>query len=194
MTGRRPPTALPGARQGRTAKSGKEKKMAVSAVLKPQSQAERVNTGLESDYRKQMAATLSDVLASTYQLTIKSHVYHWNVVGPLFKPLHELTEEHYNALFAAADIIAERIRALGHLAPARFADAKSFAPTGKEIDHLSAAAMVEDLIASHEAAVREMRDAAEKAEKASDLVTTDMLTERLAFHEKAIWMLRAIAA
>jgi starvation-inducible DNA-binding protein len=194
MTGRRPPTALPGARQGRTAKSGKEKKMAVSAVLKPQSQAERVNTGLESDYRKQMAATLSDVLASTYQLTIKSHVYHWNVVGPLFKPLHELTEEHYNALFAAADIIAERIRALGHLAPARFADAKSFAPAGKEIDHLSAAAMVEDLIASHEAVVREMRDAAEKAEKASDLVTTDMLTERLAFHEKAIWMLRAIAA
>lgn len=168
--------------------------MAVSAVLKPQSQTEKMNTGLDAGYRKQMSETLSKVLAATYQLTIKSHVYHWNVVGPLFKPLHELTEEHYNALFAATDIIAERIRALGHLAPTRFADTKAFAPVGKEVDHLTAAAMVDDLIASHESAIRDMREAAGKAGDADDIVTEDMLTARLAFHEKAVWMLRAIAA
>jgi starvation-inducible DNA-binding protein len=54
--------------------------------------------------------------------------------------------------------------------------------------------MVADLIADHEAAVRRMRDAGTKADENDDLVTTDMLTDRLNFHEKALWMLRAIVA
>jgi starvation-inducible DNA-binding protein len=141
-----------------------------------------------------MANRLSGILAGTYQLTIKSHIYHWNVVGPLFKPLHELTEEHYNALFEATDIIAERIRALGHLAPVSFGDAGNFAPNAKDVDHASAKSMIGDLIASHEEAVRQMREAGGKAGDAGDLVTEDMLTARLTFHEKALWMLRAIAA
>lgn len=144
---------------------------ASSATLKPVAKVETMSTGLSKDYRAEMAGQLSSILAASYQLTIKSHVYHWNVVGPLFKPLHELTEEHYNALFAAVDIIAERIRALGHLAPVAFKDAKSFAPSGSDVDHGSAIAMVEDLIASHEEAVRAMRKAAGAAGEADDLVT-----------------------
>ncbi|WP_274534031.1 MULTISPECIES: hypothetical protein [unclassified Ensifer] len=39
-----------------------------------------------------------------------------------------------------------------------------------------------------------MRDAGTKADDNGDLVTTDMLTDRLDFHEKALWMLQAIVA
>ncbi len=108
-------------------------------------------------YLTKISAQLSDILAATYRLTIKSHLYHWNVVGPLFKPLHELTEEHYNALFAATDIIAERIRALGHLAPVRLGDAAAFAPKVSEVKNTSAIDMIEDLIADHSDAVKTMR-------------------------------------
>jgi len=38
------------------------------------------------------------------------------------------------------------------------------------------------------------REGAAQAEELKDFVTHDLLTERLAFHEKAIWMLRAIVA
>lgn len=162
-----------------------------AAVLKTKTHAQDINTGLDADYRDDMTGHLTDILAATYKLTIKSHVYHWNVVGPLFKPLHELTEEHYNALFAATDVIAERIRALGHLAPEKFGDASSFAPDGKSLNHKTAESMVEDLVKDHEAAVRTMREAGGKAGDAGDLVTEDMLTQFLTFHEKAIWMLRA---
>ncbi|WP_104668528.1 Dps family protein [Ensifer adhaerens] len=165
-----------------------------AAVLKPKVRDEEFDIGLTKAYRQQMATALSDILADTYKLVIKSHIYHWNVVGPLFKPLHELTEEHYNALFKATDIIAERIRALGHLAPAKLAEAKTFAPSAASVNHTTAAEMVSDLIADHEAAARRMRDAGTKADDNADLVTTDMLTERLDFHEKALWMLRAIVA
>lgn len=166
----------------------------VSTVLKPEAHKEQINTGLDAAYRKEISEKLSDILASTYHLVIKSHVYHWNVVGPLFKPLHELTEEHYNALFAATDVIAERIRALGHLAPAKLGDASKFAPKATSVDHKSAVDMVNDLIEEHEAAVRAMREAGEKAGDAGDLVTEDMLTARLAFHEQALWMLRAVVS
>ena len=165
-----------------------------AAVLKPEPHTQKISIGLDARYRKQMSESLTEILASTYRLTIKSHVYHWNVVGPLFKPLHELTEDHYEELFAAADTIAERIRALGHLAPVSFAETSHFAPGEKSVDHSSAKAMVEDLIETHEKAVRTMREAAGKAGDAGDVVTEDMLTQRLTFHEKALWMMRAIVA
>ncbi len=165
-----------------------------ATVLKPVANTDRMDVGLPAKYRAQLASELTAILAHTYRLTIKSHVYHWNVVGPLFKPLHELTQEQYTALFEAADVIAERIRALGHLAPAHLADAASFAPQGKSVENVTAEAMVNDLIAEHEAAVRTMRKAGTMADENGDLVTTDMLTERLTFHEKALWMLRATIA
>lgn len=167
----------------------------VASALKPQAHDEEtLNTGLEDDYRADMSEALSEILASTYKLTIKSHIYHWNVVGPLFKPLHELTEEHYGVLFGAADIIAERIRALGHLAPISLGEAANFAPAASQVKNTSAIDMVNDLIDEHESAVRAMREAAAKAGDADDMVTEDMLTARLTFHEKALWMLRAIIA
>lgn len=166
-----------------------------SAVLKsePKSVA-KIDIGLDAKYCAQASEALTGILAANYRLLIKTHVYHWNVVGPLFKPLHELTEAQYGALFEAADIIAERIRALGHLAPAKLATAAQFAPKGNDVDHLTAEHIVHDLIADHEAAVKAMRDAAEAAGDARDKVTEDMLTQRLTFHEKALWMLRAIVS
>ena len=165
-----------------------------AAVLEPEAHESKLNTGLTKAYRSDMAENLSEILAATYKLTIKSHIYHWNVVGPLFRSLHLLTEEHYNELFEATDTIAERIRAIGFLAPEKMGDISAFSPDAKAISALSAEDMIHDLISDHEAAVRAMRKAGEKAGDAGDLVTEDMLTARLTFHEKALWMLRAIVA
>ena len=163
-------------------------------VLETKAHVDRVNTGLEESYRKAVSQVLTDILADTYRLMIKSHIYHWNVVGPLFKPLHELTEEHYRSLLGAADTIAERVRALGHLAPIKLADTAAFAPSASSVHNLSAESMVNDLIDEHESAIRAMREGAAMAEDNDDFVTTDMLTDRMNFHEKACWMLRAHVA
>lgn len=162
------------------------------ASLKPEAHSENVKTGLEESYRQEMSEKLSGILAGAYSLTIKSQIYHWNVVGPLFKPIHEITEEHYNDLFAAIDVIAERIRSLGHLAPNQQVLVAAMSEENDSGDKIIPQKMIEDLIASHEKIARMMRDAAGDAAEASDMVTEDMLTERLAFHEQAIWMLRAI--
>lgn len=154
-----------------------------------------LDNGIEAKDRGAIARDLVEVLADTYTLLFKTHVYHWNVVGPLFVPIHELTEAHYTNLFAAVDDIAERVRSLGHPAPLSFGGllAKAVVKEEDEAD-MSAGAMVAELAEDHEKIVKRLRQAALAADKADDLVTADMLTGRLAFHEKAIWMLRAIAS
>lgn len=153
---------------------------------------ERPNTGLAAEARRQISDHLVEVLADTYTLLLKTHVYHWNAVGPLFFPLHVLLEEQYKSLFEAADIVAERIRALGHPTPLSFDELLKHTLVKEETRPRSELEMVEHLARDHERMVKRAREAALAAEDADDLVTTDMLTQRMAFHEKAIWMLRAI--
>ncbi|MGE3712662.1 MAG: Dps family protein, partial [Hyphomicrobiaceae bacterium] len=116
----------------------------------------------------------------------------WNVVGPLFLPQHELTEQHYQDLFEAADDIAERIRSLGHPTPVSFTSMETKAKLDEETQKRSATDMVDHLIEDHEKMVRRIRQITAKAADMEDFVTHDTLNARLAFHEKAIWMLRAI--
>lgn len=166
----------------------------VGTVLTPKAETSNPATGISDHDRKELSAKLSEVLAATYRLMIKSHIYHWNVVGPLFKPIHDLTEDHYNAMFAATDEIAERIRALGHLAPLQKSVVADFAPQPSSVDHLTAEEMVKDLIIDHEAASQHIRSVGEAAGEADDFVTEDLMTSKLEFHEQAIWMLRATIA
>lgn len=162
-------------------------------AMKTELPSEKLDTGIKKADRRKVADKVARVLADTYVLMIKSHVYHWNVVGPLFVPLHELTQKHYEDLFQAADDLAERIRALGHTAPVAISEFLKHARLDGEAGDPDAMSMVENLIADHETVTQRLREAASAADEADDLVTADLLTQRLAFHEKAIWMLRAIA-
>ncbi|MFN3936679.1 MAG: Dps family protein [Gemmobacter sp.] len=139
-----------------------------------------------------VAEELAGVLADTYRLIFKTHACHWNVEGPLFHPIHVLTESQYEEMFAAADVLAERIRALGRLAPSRFAELSQSRVEDFE-DGSSARDMVAALAADHEALARRLHGLIDLAGDHGDPVTEDLATARSAFHEKAAWMLRATA-
>lgn len=141
-----------------------------------------------------IADALCDVLADTYRLTFKTHAYHWNVTGPLFYSVHKLTEEQYENTFAAADELAERIRALGQLAPMRMDDIMKRSRVEDPKDAPATGEMVEDLARDHELLAHRLHAVVELAGDHNDPVTEDLATERAAFHEQAVWMLRAIAA
>lgn len=161
-------------------------------VLDAKVKNEKIATGLANNARKSIAEELIEVLANTMVLQVKTQVYHWNVVGPLFYSLHHLTEEHYQNLFAAVDVLAERIRSLGYAAPLSVKALTKDSDIKEESSNKSASQMVEQLIKDHENLIRDARKAAEAAEEQKDFVTHDLLTARLAFHEQAVWMLRAI--
>lgn len=153
-------------------------------------------TSIPSDAdRKKLADKLADTVADTYLMLVKTQAYHWNVTGPLFVPIHELTEKQYTDLFEAGDDLAERIRALGEPSPTSYA-AYSKRTIIEEDDGKpkSAQMMVEALARDNEAMARRMKDASDVAEELGDKVTEDMLIGRMQMHEQNAWMLRAIAA
>lgn len=83
-----------------------------------------IDIGISAGDRKQIAEGLSRVLADTYTLYLKTHNYHWNVTGPQFNDLHAMFMTQYTELWNSVDLIAERIRSLGHFAPGGY---KAFA-------------------------------------------------------------------
>jgi len=142
---------------------------------------------------KPVAEGLSDALADTYRLLFKTHTYHWNVEGPLFYSIHNLTETQYENMFEASDELAERIRALGQFAPHAMADIMDRSVI-KDADELpSAGEMCEALADDHERVSHRLHALIELAGAHKDPVTEDLATERSSFHEQAAWMLRAIA-
>lgn len=163
----------------------------MSDVLKAVPNADTIKTGVT--HVSVITKGLSEALADTYRLLFKTHTYHWNVEGPMFHSIHILTEGQYGDLFAASDELAERIRALGKLAPARLDDIIQMSCVKDSKSLPSAQAMVEDLAADHEAIAKRMHKVISSAEDGNDPVTADLLTGRCAFHEKAAWMLRATA-
>ena len=158
--------------------------MAVTKLVEPR------NVDLSPQDRRAIAQKVGTILESSYQLLLASQLVHWNVKGELFLPIHQLTEQHYQALFETLDILAERMRALGTEVPTDGAT-KSFSVEAK-LDGSSMVKMVEQLIAMHEAAAKDAREVAGFADEHDDPVTNDMMMDCLKFHEKAIWMLRAI--
>ncbi len=168
--------------------------MSTAQVLKAKVQTQEPRTGIKSEDARLLAEGLSRSLAATYVLYVKTQGFHWNVVGPLFYGLHKLTEEQYKDLAEAADEVAERIRALGHPAPASFAEFSKLSPIDETQGRMSAEDMVETLIADHETVARTFRELVGVAERARDVVTADLLTDRIHTHEEAAWMLRSIVS
>ena len=96
--------------------------------------------------------------------------------------------EQWNAL----DLVAERIRALGHPAPGtckkfvKLATIKEVAGAPKALD------MVRHLVAVQEPTARTARKLFPLVDKASDQPPADQLTHRIEVHEKTAWMLRSL--
>ncbi|RSZ56880.1 DNA starvation/stationary phase protection protein [Massilia atriviolacea] len=155
-------------------------------------QAPMVDLGIADEDRKQVVEGLSRLLADSYTLYLKTHQYHWNVTGPMFQTLHTMFMTLYNEQWLAVDLIAERIRALGELAPGsyqQFAQLTSITPTSGTPN---AKDMIRDLMEGQATVVRTARALFTVAEKANDQPTCDLLTQRMQTHEKYAWMLRSL--
>lgn len=151
-----------------------------------------IEIGISAEDRQSIASALGAFMADTYTLYLKTHKFHWNVKGPMFQTLHIMFETHYNELWMAVDVIAERIRALGFLAPGSYSEFAQLTSINEESGEPNATQMIQALVAGHESVIRTARIIFPNAEKAGDQVTLDLLTQRMQIHEKTAWMLRSL--
>ncbi len=156
--------------------------------------APTIDIGIDEAQRLEIADGLSHLLADTYTLYLKTHNYHWNVVGPMFNTLHLMFETQYNELALAVDEIAERIRALGVTAPGSYREYAALTSIQDDTDTPDAMTMIRRLVEGQETVVRTARSVFPAAEAANDEPTADLLTQRMQVHEKTAWMLRSLLA
>jgi starvation-inducible DNA-binding protein len=151
-----------------------------------------MDTGISTKDRAAIAAGLSRLLADTYVLYLKTHNFHWNVEGPMFQTLHLMFMEQYTETWNAIDLVAERIRSLGHYAPGTYKEYLGLARIRETPGVPKAEQMVKLLIEGQEAVVKSAREVLPLAERADDQPTLDLLTQRMQVHEKNAWMLRSL--
>ena len=154
--------------------------------------APQIDIGIKTRDREKIALGLSRVLADTYSLYLKTHNFHWNVTGPMFNTLHLMFEAQYNELWLALDAIAERIRSLGHPAPATATEFAKLTSIPETTGQPSAEEMIRLLVEGNEAVVRTARKVFPAVDAANDEPTADLLTQRMQIHEKNAWMLRSL--
>ncbi len=140
---------------------------------------------------KAVVESLRQVIADTYALIGQTHQCHWNVRGPGFFALHEAFEQQYTELFAAVDQIAERVRALGSLAPGGLQNLAKMAGMKELEEGADATTMVAHLTTCHKKLVEDAAAAREKAAEADDKETEDLMIARIQTHQKTIWMLES---
>jgi starvation-inducible DNA-binding protein len=153
-----------------------------------------IDIGINDRDRKKIADGLSGLLADSYTLYLMTHNFHWNVTGPQFNSLHAMFMAQYTEQWAALDIIAERIRALGFPAPGTYKEFVKLASI-KEVEGVpNATQMIHHLLAAQEATARTARKLFPVVDAANDQPTADVLTQRIDLHEKTAWMLRSLVS
>uniref|UniRef100_B8HNP8 Ferritin Dps family protein n=1 Tax=Cyanothece sp. (strain PCC 7425 / ATCC 29141) TaxID=395961 RepID=B8HNP8_CYAP4 len=153
----------------------------------------KLNIGLSPEQLQGVTELLNHDLADAYLLLIKTKKYHWDVVGPQFRSLHELWEEQYEALSTNIDAIAERIRALGGYPVGSAEGFIQYASIQEQAGTVPLATeMVDHLVNDHEQIIRNLRQHIDQcADEFHDQGTADFLTGLMEQHEEMAWMLRS---
>ncbi|MUG99012.1 DNA starvation/stationary phase protection protein [Scytonema sp. UIC 10036] len=153
----------------------------------------KLNIGLSEEQRQGVIELLNKDLADAYVLLVKTKKFHWDVVGPQFRTLHELWEEQYQTLTETIDALAERVRTLGGYPVGTlqgFLDIATLKEEGGNVP--TATEMVARLVDDHEQIIRNLREHIDRSsDDFHDEGTADFLTGLMEGHEEMAWMLRS---
>lgn len=137
---------------------------------------------------------LRSFLSQTFVIYMKTYALHWNYVGPKFFSVHKMTEEQYEELAGAVDLMAERMRALGDEAPVSLKQILEHADLREFTRVSNGESAIRELAKSHRLVSELAKKTAEAAEKANDLFTHDLLVARVGVHDKFAWMLESFGS
>jgi starvation-inducible DNA-binding protein len=160
----------------------RRKKHAMTSVVK---------STLPEEARRVTCEALQDTLVDLLGLSLIGKQAHWNVMGPMFRPVHLQLDEVVAAARSYADAVAERAAALGTPPDGRPPTvANGFTLPSPAEGWLPDCDVVQVMVAALETVIGRLRERIDATEK-SDLVTQDLLIGISAEFEKQRWMFAA---
>lgn len=182
---------------------GSEVMKTSSKALVHRSKSSDVGGELPASNRLGSVALLDRLLADTVFLSVQAQAIHWNCSGPEFPAMHLFMEARYKHLIKAIDKVAERIRAVGALAPAalsewiELSDLEDIPLSAFELSPASALNKNFETLRLYRKSEQQIveylrRTAIPRVKELEDPVTEDLLIGRLGDHEKSIWMVSSM--
>jgi len=153
----------------------------------------KANIGINEENRSAVSAQLGKLLADEYVLYTKTRNAHWNIEGPDFHAMHLFFESQYQQLDDVMDSVAERIRKIGHYAPATLTQLLQLTHlTEASVNKNTSTGFLKELLEDHESIITFIRGNINPfANDYHDAGTSDFITGLLETHEEMAWMLRA---
>lgn len=151
------------------------------------------NIGIKSENLSAVAQELSKILADEFVLYTKTRNAHWNVEGTDFYAMHKFFEAQYEKLDEIMDEVAERIRMLGHYAPATLKNYLQMTHLTEQASETNKSlGFIKELLEDHQSIIIHLRENINRfANEFHDAGTSDFITGLMENHEKMAWMLRA---
>jgi starvation-inducible DNA-binding protein len=153
----------------------------------------KAKIGITEKNTNTVAAQLAKLLADEFVLYTKTRNAHWNVTGDNFHANHIFFENQYKQLDEIIDSVAERIRKIGHYAPATI-------KTYLELTHLTeysertndGLGFMKDLLQDHESIIEFIRgNITPFSDEYKDYGSSDFITGLIEIHEEMAWMIRS---
>ncbi|MBS1662520.1 MAG: DNA starvation/stationary phase protection protein [Bacteroidetes bacterium] len=153
----------------------------------------KASIGISPANLQAVTVELSKLLADEFVLYTKTRNAHWNVEAPDFHSMHVFFEQQYEQLDEIMDSVAERIRQLGHYAPATLKSFLSLTHLTEQLgERNDSLGFIKELLIDHENIIIFLRENINKfASEYGDLGSSDFITGLMEDHEKMAWFLRA---
>jgi starvation-inducible DNA-binding protein len=153
----------------------------------------QTNIGINETDRKTVSDQLAKLLADEFVLYTKTRNAHWNIEGADFHTVHVFFESQYQQLEEVVDGVAERMRKIGHYAPATLTQFLQLTHLTEKLENNNdSQGYIKELLSDHESIIKFLRGNIDPfAAKFHDQGSSDYLTQLLGAHEEMAWKLRS---
>jgi len=137
----------------------------------------KADIGLVPEKSQLAAKKLNTILADEFVLYTKTRNYHWNVEGSNFMEMHKFYETLYSELAEVIDVVAERIRSIGHYSQGRLKDFIELTNLLEPDYTNDQKSQLQNLLEDHETIIRYLRrDIPVFDDEYNDIGNADFLT------------------
>lgn len=138
-----------------------------------------------------LVSQMKVTFASLFSLYLKSHNYHWNVIGPHFFQYHDAFGDIYQEVHASIDPFAEQIRILGAFTPGSLSRFSDLTTVEDETAIPEPIEMFKRLQMANMNVKEAMTVARNMAADLEQHGLVSFLEARLEYHDKLNWMLKS---
>ena len=160
------------------------------APARPVPPALATPSDLGANATRDIAAALNGLLADVFALYMKTKNFHWHMSGPHFRDYHLMLDKQAAQVFAMTDILAERVRKVGHLTMHSIGEiARNQRVADNDAPYVTPQDMLAELREDNGDLARRMREAHGMVDEQGDVASASLLEVFIDEAERRAWFL-----